>query len=448
MPPVSSSHNLSPPPRRPIRAVKNRYSFLAAALAMLTATARSGAQEIQRDVLAGHVTGPGGAIRGAVVSVANSNAAQGTPGQNARTDAEGRWLVAIQEGTGNYVIRVTAIGMKPAQATARRGEPRKPIVVDITMVASPVALDTMKVAVQRRPRAEREITAQDRAGNQADRFVDDFGGAIAVADQGNLAAMAASVPGVLLSPDPSGGIGSFSVLGLSGDQNRVTMNGLSFGGGDIPRDAISDVRVSPLTYDVSRGGFSGGQLSVLTYGGGPFHTRTLHATLDDRSFQFTDPAGRRLGAPYSNTQLSGVAAGPIVFGKLFYSTSLQLGRRTSDLQSLLTSDPLAWERVGIAQDSVAQALRVASGVGIPTSASIVPTDVRSATRRRWVASTGSGRLARKGRIARRTSSRRSGATTRARRSSAPRRRPPTAATSRRTAATCSPNSSRTCRTTS
>jgi hypothetical protein len=341
------------------------------AVATLFATSLR-AQDIQRDVLAGHVTGPAGPVRGAVVSVTNVGAPQGTPPQNARTDVEGRWLLAVQEGTGNYAIRVTAIGMKPAETTAKRGEPRKPIIVDVTLVANPAVLDTMKVVARQRPRAAPELVAQDRAGAQADRFIDGFGGAIAVADQGNLAAMASSIPGITLSTDATTGIPSFSVLGLSGDQNRVTMNGLSFGGGDVPRDAIADVRVTPITYDVSRGGFSGGQLSVLTYPGGNFHTRLLHATLDERSFQFTDAAGRRLGAPYANTQISGAAAGPIVVDHLFYSTSLQVGRKTSDLQSLLTSDPLAWERIGVAQDSVSQALRAASALQLPVSVSLVP----------------------------------------------------------------------------
>ena len=44
--------------------------------------------------------------------------------------------------------------------------------------------------------------------------------------------------------DASGGLPGFSVLGLSPDQNRITLNGLSFGGGDIPRDATVMTRVA------------------------------------------------------------------------------------------------------------------------------------------------------------------------------------------------------------
>src|SRR6185503_3223869 len=124
----------------------------------------------------------------------------------------------------------------------------------------------------------RQDNAQDRAGS--DRATDGFAGAVAVGDQGNLAAMAASVPGVSLVPDAGGGVPGFSVLGLSPDQNRVTLNGMSFGGGDIPRDAFVMTRVASTSFDVSRGGFSGGQLSVSANSGGNFSTRLAHVTFD------------------------------------------------------------------------------------------------------------------------------------------------------------------------
>lgn len=329
-------------------------------------------QLTQRDVLAGHVTGPNGAIAGATVSVLPMGAPAGTLPQTARSDIEGRWLVAIQEGSGDYVVRATAIGMVPKQTSAKRGEPRKPIVVDIQMEAAPVALDAVRVVEARRPRPQREIGAPERPGS--DRATDGFGGAIAVADQGNLAAMAASIPGVMLVPDAGGGPAGFSVLGLSADQNRVTMNGLSFGGGDIPRDAFVTTRVASTSYDVSRGGFSGGQLSVSVGSGGNFSTRLAHVTFDAPSLQATDAVGRSLGAPYSNTQVSGAAAGPIVFDKLFYNFALQAGRKSSDLQSLVTSNPFVLQRVGVAQDSVTRLLSALGRMGVPLSSAAVPRD--------------------------------------------------------------------------
>src|ERR1700754_4669376 len=80
------------------------------------------AAQVQRDVLAGHVYGPNGPVSGATVSVLAVGAPPGTFPQTARSDAEGRWLVAVQDGTGEYTVRATAIGMVPKQTMAKRGE--------------------------------------------------------------------------------------------------------------------------------------------------------------------------------------------------------------------------------------------------------------------------------------------------------------------------------------
>ena len=58
-------------------------------------------------------------------------------------------------------------------------------------------------------------------------------------------------------------------------------------------------------------------------------------------------SARQLGQQFTNLQLSGSAAGPISLDKAFYSFSWQLGRRSSTLQDLLNTDPLALERVGV-----------------------------------------------------------------------------------------------------
>ncbi len=56
--------------------------------------------------------------------------------------------------------------------------------------------------------------------------------------------MISQVPGITITTDASSGLPRFSVLGLSSAQNNVTLNGLAFGGGDVPRDIIGAVRVS------------------------------------------------------------------------------------------------------------------------------------------------------------------------------------------------------------
>ena len=352
--------------------IQKSWTRIVSTVVLALVSAKSAQTQTQRDVLAGHITGPNGPVPGATVSVLAANAPAGTFAQTARTDVEGRWLVAVQEGTGDYVVRVTAIGMVPKSVTAKRGEARKPIIVDVKMEQAVVELGPVRVVEQRRQRPPRAEGVPERVGS--DRAVDGFPSAIAVGDQGNLAAMAVSVPGVTLVPDAGGGIPGFSVLGLSADQNRVTLNGMSFSGGDIPRDAMVITRVASTSYDVSRGGFSGGQLSISANSGGNFSQRLAHVTFDSRSLQATDAVGRELGAPYNNAQISGAASGPIVLDKVFYNVAAQMGRRSSDLQSLVTSDAFVLQRVGVSRDSVTRLLNVLGTRGVPFSTNTVPAD--------------------------------------------------------------------------
>lgn len=270
--------------------------------AMLAAAHMLHAQTLQRDILIGRIRGPtGDPLPSATVSVLAVGAAAGTAPRNARTDSEGRWLVAVQEGPGEYIVKAVAMGMKPAEATGKRVGQGKPIIVDFRLQALPVTLSEVKVVERKRTRPPRENVVQDQASTE--KFTGGFNGSIASADQGNLAAMAASVPGVQLVTDANGGVPGFSMLGLSSDQNRVTLNGQSFGGGDIPRDAIGNVRVTATSYDVSRGGFSGGQLAIVTPSGGNYSYRLAHFTLDAPTLQWSDAVARSLGQPYTNAQV-------------------------------------------------------------------------------------------------------------------------------------------------
>ena len=342
------------------------------AIIALIATRSAAAQatpSLQRDVLGGHVLGPRGPVPNATVTVRSVGGAPDAPTASARTDEEGRWLTAILDGTGEYTVRAIAFGYRPNQVTARRGAPYRPIQVDIHLEALPALLDPVRVTAQQRPRPTREIMAQDRAGS--DRATDNFRSAIATGDQGNLAAMAASVPGVLLVPDASGGPGGFSVLGLSSDQNRLTLNGLSFSAGDIPRDAIVTTRANAATFDVARGGFSGAQLSVSLAPGGNFHTRAARLTVDHPSLQ-TGAASSLGGLGYTNTQVSGSLAGPLRLNKAFYNAAFQVGRRTSHIQSLIAMDPAELRQLGIAPATPDSLLGAGLTAGLLTTSAGLP----------------------------------------------------------------------------
>jgi len=366
---------LSPRPshRRPSRT--SRLFTLLCALALCAFGQRAAiAQDATHDLLRGQVRGADSAgVRNATVSVTPSTAAAGAPPFVVRTDSTGHWSMTVTGTAPTYAVSITALGYAPQKVTARRtGETA--IVVNVTLSRAVVNLGPVRVSESRRAPPPREGIGTPQEQTSSERGVDNAPGAIAAADQGNLAAMAASVPGVSLIPDANGGPPGFSVLGLSPDQNSVTLNGMQFSGGDIPRDAIAFTRVAATSYDVSRGGFSGGQLAIGAFSGGNFHQRNAHVTFDSPTLQFTDPVGRQLGNQYTNGQLSGSLFGPIVFDKVFYNMSFQVGRRSSDVQSLLANDVGSWERIGVAPDSVQRLITSLSRAGVPLTGAISPSD--------------------------------------------------------------------------
>ena len=345
-----------------------RARLLAAVLSFVLAAPIS-AQDATHDLLRGHVKGPDSiGIKNATVNILPS--AAGATARYTRTDSVGNWSLVMDGTAPTYTVTITALGLAPQRVTARRSGDGQPIVVDVALKRAAVQLETVRVSETRRRPPPRDNIGIPNEQSASEQRTGNAAGAVALADQGNLAAMAASVPGVSLITDANGGPPAFSVLGLSGDQNNVTLNGMQFSGGDIPRDAIAFSRVTSTSFDVSRGGFSGGQLAIAAFSGGNFHQRNAHLTIDAQPLQFTDQVGRQLGSQYSNGQFSGSLLGPIVYDKLFYNAAFQVGRRNSDVQSLLSNDALSLQRIGVAPDSVQRLMTALGTNGIPVASSL------------------------------------------------------------------------------
>jgi hypothetical protein len=182
---------------------------------------------------------------------------------------------------------------------------------------------------------------------------------------GDLAAMAASLPGVQSVPGQDGGADGYSVLGLGADQNNATLNGMQFGGSSLPRDAMVSSSVTTSPYDVSRGGFSGAQMSLRSRSGSNFKTRGMSLNVDAPQMQWTDRAAQSLGQEYSNFSLGGTVAGPLQFDRAFYNVAYQLGRRSNDLQTLLNTDSRGFGALGVASDSVSRLVSILTDSRVP-----------------------------------------------------------------------------------
>lgn len=313
------------------------------------------------DVIRGQVTGPDDAP----IENANVTATSVSGGVNryARTDKGGRFTITFPGGEGDYFMNFTSIGFVPRRFEIKRTADQEILVADAKLQRAAPMLDTVRVAAERNRVARTEgRTAPDISGTEQAAS----NAAVAANQQGDLNAIAATIPGITPVTGADGDPAGFSVLGLSSDQNNTTLNGNPFGSSTIPRDANVSTSVVTTPYDVSRGGFSGAQFNIRTGAGSNFIRRGNSLNFDAPQLQWTDPTARALGQQYTNVSLGGSLAGPIVMDKAFYNVSYQLGRRTNDLYSLLNTSPLGLQSAGISADSVARLIDLLDAAQVPT----------------------------------------------------------------------------------
>ncbi len=313
----------------------------------------------QTDVIRGKVTNYEGLPLAQVRVTATS--IPGNVTREARTNDQGSYQIAFPGGTGDYIMGFARIGYLFRQFEVKRLADEDVLVADARL--NVIQLDTVAVTTTVQQRVNRNQNTPDVGGTEKQVPTN----SLPPEAQGDIAAMAASLPGVLLVPGTDGAADGFSVLGLGADQNSVTLNGISYGANGLPRDANVSGSLSTSPYDVSRGGFSGGNLNIRTGGGSNFRTRGQSAVINAPPLMWSDRAAQSLGTEYTNVSLGGVASGPIQLNKSFYNLSYQLGRNSRDNQSLLTTNALGFQTSGIAMDSVTRFLGILQQRGVPTT---------------------------------------------------------------------------------
>lgn len=341
-----------------------RLFVLLGLLSLLFAPNQLSAQD-GADVIRGRVTGPDNLpILGVIVT---ATSVSGNVSRRARTGNDGRFTIVFPGGDGDYFVSYQAIGYAPRRFQVKRTADQDILLADAKLSASTQVLDTVQIAGERN-RVNRNQNPSDISGTE--RNVN--ASALAADQQGDLAAMAASLPGVQFIPGADGDPSGFSVFGLTADQNSTTINGLSSDASNLPRDAAISSSLVTSPYDVSRGGFSGGQFNIRSRSGSNYLTRSTSLNLDSPYMQWTDPAGRALGQEYSNASLGGGVSGPIKFDESFYNISFQAGRRANDLQTLLNTSALGLAASGISQDSVTRLISLLSAASIPATVRGIP----------------------------------------------------------------------------
>lgn len=310
--------------------------------------------------LRGRVTGPDSqpVPRATVIVSPLADGAPSARSDSTQADSVGRFSVRAP-AAARYLVVVRATGFQPGRRTVVREGEATTLAADVALARAAVTLNTVRVQEVRRPSIN-EVIARE-VGSAASNA----NSPITPSDAGNLAAMAATIPGVTLTPGADGGPPGFSVLGLGASQNAVSLNGLGFGGAQVPAAGFTMTRLQTASADPSVGGFSGGLLSLTLYRGNNFRGGQAVAIVEDPALQWTDAAGARLGQQYRNVQLSASRTGPVVRDKLFYNVSGQLGRRASDLATLGAADPAALAAVGVSPASERQLYAALGAIGAP-----------------------------------------------------------------------------------
>ena len=318
----------------------------------------------ETDVIRGRVTSDDGrAIAGATVS---ASSIPNNVTKTVRTDKNGRYTITFANGDGDYWVAFASVGYTPKRFELKRIADEVVLVADARIERNAELLETVSV------KADRARTARN-GGNDAlgtEKSITTV--AVDPAQSGNLAALAASSPGVQLIPGADGNPDQFSVFGLGGDQNRSTLNGMGFGGTEVPRDAATRASLGVTPWDVSRGGFSGGQLSLKTQSGSNFSSQVVSSLLNAPQLEWTDRSGRALGAEYASLSFGAATAGPISLDKSFYSAGYQFDRRSSDLPTLGNANSVALGIAGVARDSVTRLQNILGRAGVPLSVGSAP----------------------------------------------------------------------------
>lgn len=317
------------------------------------------------DTLRGRVTTDSGVpIPGAEIIVTR---APDRAFKTTTTDKDGRYETVFENGTGDYLVHASALGRATARARVQRKAAERILVQDLQLKSSVPQLATVTVSAEK-PKPERDRSWSTPEPGEAGKSPDGVTGAVAPADQGNLAAIAATAPGVSVTP------GGVSVLGLDPSQNRTTLNGLSFSGADVPRAARVYTRVTSSSYDPSRGWFGGAEIATNLEPGFIFTQTVLKFDADAPPMQVSDKLTRASGQRFTNLVGSLWHAGSTLRDKLDYSFAFEGGHRSATVSSLEGAGDDLLRESGLSRDSAARLFALLGAAGLPMggASSVIP----------------------------------------------------------------------------
>ncbi|HEV7990264.1 MAG TPA: carboxypeptidase-like regulatory domain-containing protein [Gemmatimonadaceae bacterium] len=287
--------------------------------------------------------------------------------QQATTDSAGRFSSRFEVGTGDYLVYVNATGFKSIRRRVQRQALERELVADFTLARDLTVLAAVKVTAVKPERASNVVRPTDPEPGSSEKWSDGVVGQLSPTVVGDLNAVAGTMSNVTMTPNGA------SILGSGSESNLTTLNGMGLASGSIPRAARTETRVTGATFDATRGGFAGANVDVrLGPGSRNYQRRNAFVTLDPPQLQYSDAVTRALGTTSGGFRGSVGADGELIRKALTYNVSLDVARSASDPSTLVNADADALLRAGVAPDSVARLVAVATPLGLPLTGPGVP----------------------------------------------------------------------------
>ncbi len=281
----------------------------------------------------------------------------------ATTNDKGIYTALFTNGEGDYLLTVRKIGFSPVTTRVTRTGLSSVLITDLQLSPTAVVLDSITALAQKL----KTNGDQPSIGGVEQNALTN---AQFLLDPTDLLQLALTVPGVT----PVGDSG-YSVLGQAANQNNTTIEGMQSGAANLPQDAISSMKVITSSADPGRGGFAGGQSSIMLAGGSDIFAANIRGSFVNPTLSWADP--NYPSPPPTVGDISGSIGGAIKKRKSHYKISFDVNDRMTDAYTLLGPPSSLLSQYGILQDTVDALAGTLGQLGVPRTAAGIPRSTSS-----------------------------------------------------------------------